>query len=64
MGLFRRLGLRKQDIADLEIQIPRRDPIAEKQLGGKKAHYGSIEAAENTIPWLRQRRRNRRFPSP
>lgn len=61
MGIFRKLGLSRRDVEDLEVQIPRRDPIADHQ-GGKKAYYGSIEAAENTIPWLRQRRRNRPRP--
>ena len=57
MRFFRR-GLSKKDVDDLEAQIPNRDVIAEKR--GVKAYHGSIEAAENQIPWLRARRRARR----
>lgn len=52
------MGLKKQDVEELRRQIPSRDTVAEKQ--GQRVHHGSIEAAENTIPWLRKRRRNRR----
>lgn len=52
------MGLKRKDIDDLRRQIPGRDVIAEKQ--GKTVHHGPIEAAENTIPWLRRRRRDRR----
>lgn len=50
-------GLRKKDVDDLQNQIPSRDVIAEKQ--GQRVHHGSIEVAEDQIPWLRARRRRR-----
>jgi hypothetical protein len=53
----RRRGLSKDDVVDLQQSIPSRDVIAEKQ--GKPVHHGSIEAAENQIPWLRERRKRR-----
>ncbi len=49
--------LTKQDVEDLRVAIPQRDVVAEKQ--GLPVHHGSIEAAENQIPWLRRRRRSR-----
>jgi hypothetical protein len=51
-------GLSRQDVEDLRRRIPSRDVVAEKQ--GTRVHHGSIEAAENAIPWLRRRRRERR----
>lgn len=51
-------GLSKKDVEDLRNQIPNRDVVAEKQ--GKPVYHGSIEAAEDQIPWLRARRRARR----
>lgn len=52
-------GLTKDDIEDLRVRIPSRDPIAER--AGKPVHHGGIEAAEEAaLPWLRDRRRGRR----
>lgn len=52
-------GLTKQDIEDLKVRIPQRDPIAQR--AGKPVHHGAIEAAEEAaFPWLRDRRRGRR----
>ena len=52
------MGLKREDVEELRKQIPNRDVIAEKQ--GQRVHHGSIEAAENSIPRLRKRRRSRR----
>lgn len=52
------MALKKSDIEDLRRQIPSKDTVAEKQR--LPVHHGSVEAAENSIPWLRRRRRERR----
>lgn len=55
MNPFRRA--KKEDLDDLSKTIERQDVIAEKHR--LPTYQGSIEAAENQIPWLRDRRRRR-----
>lgn len=55
------MGLKKQDVEQLRREIPSQDVIAEQQK--QPVHHGSIEAAENAIPWLRKRRRRRPYRS-
>lgn len=50
-------GLDKQDIAELETTIPRKDPIAERN-PERPVYYGTHEEIEEAlVPWLRRRRR-------
>lgn len=50
--------LKKQDVDDLQREIPCRDVIADKL--GKRTTHGTIEDIENAaFPWLRERRKRR-----
>jgi IS5 family transposase len=56
----RRRGLTRQEVNDLQEQIPARDVVAEK--AGLPTHHGRIEALEEAyVPWLRARRKRRRI---
>lgn len=49
--------LTKEEVAQLQRQIPHDDVIARQQ--GVGTFHGPIEAAEDRIPWLKRRRQQR-----